>query len=111
MGELPFRQGGQHRPGAEQQQPRGLGILLATTVLARYRVLWRACVSSVRFLCTVHSHVGALRAGTDERAMSRVEVKYEDLEMGECIGKGFFGEVRRHVIGLLARQPLLTLVV
>lgn len=31
----------------------------------------------------------------DERAMSRVEVKYEDLEMGECIGKGFFGEVRR----------------
>ena len=43
--------------------------------------------------------------------MSRVEVKYEDLEMGECIGKGFFGEVRRHLIGLLTRQPLLTLVV
>jgi hypothetical protein len=42
--------------------------------------------------------------------MSRVEVKYEDLEMGECIGKGFFGEVRRrHLIGLLAHQPLLTL--
>lgn len=31
--------------------------------------------------------------------------------MGECIGKGFFGEVRRrHLIGLLAHQPLQTLV-
>jgi serine/threonine protein kinase len=27
--------------------------------------------------------------------MTRMDIKYDDLEMGECLGKGFFGEVRR----------------